>query len=908
MIKRILCMLVSFAVLASGTAVFAIPDNLWTSDNRIDEVFAGSSGEVFKNDMLQKLLMELGIISKDVPFNPQDEADYAVFMQAVMNIQFDTDAAESNDVLFQNFKESGFARASQMPKKVLMDDAIYACVKLAGYDVNAQALGGEKANYLAVAGNIKLLRGCEYHSNNITNAELAQILYNTISIPSQVITQLDDKGNAVYEVPKEQTLLERKYDMEMKKGVVTAYNRMNIYEVTDKEKNNIVEIDRVRYMTDLDMSLLVGQNVRAFVTKDDDIGKLILAEPENNEIYTFEKTDIISMEDNLIKYETEENQKRLSVSSNTKVIYNGLFLGDYNTDLMESYVGDGAAFTLIDNGNGDDCDVLIIWEYVHCIADNAGKIDGIVKLKYDMQIYGQSYIDFSNDDIEFDIYKTGMKVQEDAIAQNNVLSIAASVNQAGQKNITIQVSASTITGMLNGIQNNYECKLDVNSTWYSLTEQFKELCGIVSEKTNIDVETPTLGTNYTYYLSFDGKIADIAEASDAYQTVYMVRADKNGSIDVTSFMKVFTLNSEFVVYELEDKVTFYDGVNLISRRVPSEEVITHINNSNIDDPRTLLKIKLNGDGKISKVVMPMDCRDKEHGTTDYPFTYDYNSVDQRDSGNAFYYGQLIDMKYFSGNTMPVFQIPDAENASNEKQYAVIRVDSRGSQATYDGLKMYNIDDYYKTEIAVWQSSTQVIGNDESKGFTIGVVRSVNEAINAEGDVVLKIDWHKSGPYANSKYMESSDEEINVNDTSLVTTEDSGAVPVADLKCGDVIQVSTYPDNSVKDVRLLFSPSNPGDYRLVDGNGNNVTEIEYNKTDSFIRTYGQVLDVNAGDGLMKLTYSNDGTKQRVFRVYSAMIVLVEDDRVSKIGLEEIRSGDVIFGRMRYAGLTQIVVYR
>ncbi len=901
MIKKIVCIITLLALSFQATA-FAIPENLWTNDGRIDSVFAGVTTEAVKNDALQKMLFELGILDGELGFNPADIAKPSDFLRAVYVINSGSVPSGDENELLLALKDSKLISFDTLPKKVYMDDLLYSAVKLTGYEPLAEYSGGYPAGYIKAAMDKDLLKNCYYHKDPVTNAELAQVLYNIISIPLQSIVSISDTGRVEYGTSNEpSTIMERRFDCVMVEGILNAYGITNIYS-SDMLRENEAEINRRKFTTDSDLSEFVGMNVTAFVTENDDETKILTVEEKDSLVTEFESGNVDSVNSGRVNLTIDNKTKKLDIDLSAKIIYNGVYLGTYADEALVEYAKKSANFKAVENNEDDMADVLFIWEYSHLIAKNTVGTGAMLSFKYGMEFNGLSYFDFSEENMIVEVYKNNIPASYADIKAENVVSVAMSANVSGDKYFKINISDKTVTGQLTGTGSDERGTIyNIGNSSYYMTSQFENSCGLIGEKKSTEYITPEIGANYSYSLSFDGKIADVKSMEAILQTAYMLKAYTAEEEEEFSNIKVYDLNGEMKLYRLADYVIYYDADYIGGKRLEDSETVTKINSRPGTDMRTPIKMQMNSAGEVNKIYLPIDRRNNAPGTIDYPLTYDFY-------GNGKYYGQMTNMKYITPTATPVFQVPSTENADNEKSYAFISIGSRGSQVSYQNLQIYNIDDFLIGEFCVWENDS---GSSLTTDSLLGVVENVRQSLNDAGDLGVEITWHRSGTYSQGKGAKT--ETIFVEDTELVSDTlvySKENVNVKELKYGDIIQLETYPDGTVKNFRLLFRQSDPGEYRLRYANQDNmhqVQELPSGTYNDYVEVYGEF--AGARGDVIKI---NIGTNEKVVRTYLPMIVLVDKSDKSKtvktITVDEILPEDKIFARLRFAGAIQVIAIR
>lgn len=894
MIKKISSLIVAFMMVFSVCTAFAVQVD-WTDDERIAMLL----GETVKTetveeiDIIQALLYRLGIISDPSTLNKDAKLATGDFLKAIAEISGAV-STDNADELYSQLKAGGYVNVSSVRGNVTMDNALYSAVILTNRERDAEAHGGYPYGYYFTANQMKLLNNINYNGKaKLTVAEALQLYYNIISADKRVLSEVGESG-AYYSDKNTTTILEEKYHVTLKKGILTGANLTGLYGPSSLKENEIA-IDRVTYEYAGDMTgVCVGARVAAFVQKDvgDDRGTVLCFEPYKTQITEFRSADVEEYDDTSL---TLENEEEISYD-NPRVIFNGTYYG-YLEDNLETFLNLDATITAIDNNDDDSAEVLNIVGYEHfVVAVDVGEL-GSVTFKNNATFNGKGSAELLSDsDLYVEITKNGKAIEPEEILGNNVISLAMSGNKSGKKYLKVKVSDAKVSGIVEEIFN--------DGAFERVTVDGKSYRNMAKNST----VTAKVGKSYVFLLSDSGDIVDLTESSAGLKWGFLTKYDAETGLDESAQLKIFTQDGNMQMIEIADKAKYFDAANQNGVKLTGRQIAEKLSAGSIS--RVPVRYMLNSDAEISELYVPIDNTDNHLEPDEYPCLYSKNMVNGR-----FYNMKFLTSSgsYFMENDGFVFAIPGADNDQDDL-YRITTLAKEGSNENYT-VKLYNADRFGVCQVAVLESEEQSMDDH----YMLRVIDKVTKGVNSKGDDILKLHvWNANGITDSGV---SSKDILEVHDLDMLCYDnDSGwikNVKISELKYGDVIAVTQDDLGRVTRFRLMFRASDPGQIRMQDVHGSRVTDgsenidsvgvyfayatlVEYGSSNS-----GNVyLKYNVGTEETPIYYINQLKNQFgtgvIYRINTAA------KKTTKISMGDLKPGDKIITYRSWGGMSFVAV--
>ena len=193
--KLLKCCLIALLITTLiPVSCFAVAVDLWIDDGALDRIYGKGqvieSTAVENSDILSELLFRISVLPTD-KYDFSKEAKLDDFVDAVAHIL----GLSAEDNNFEQLKNAGFLNLNNKVDKLTFDTAIYTSINLTGYNHEAKVNGGYPHGYYITAKYNGLLYNLKYRANQpMTNGEMIQLLYNTISINVNETESTGERG------------------------------------------------------------------------------------------------------------------------------------------------------------------------------------------------------------------------------------------------------------------------------------------------------------------------------------------------------------------------------------------------------------------------------------------------------------------------------------------------------------------------------------------------------------------------------------------------------------------------------------------------------------------------------------------------------------------------------------------
>lgn len=774
--KKLLTILI-FCIFLCNTA-FAVPADLWQEDQRIEKLYGMGLSEKQEIDILQKLLDYIDVIDKDSLVH-SNNTTREMFLKSFGKII----GIESDDVSeIEERMRNGYIRKEDNLSKITFDTALYAALRVTGYCEEYFSV----VDCYSMASREDFLYNLTYDGTRaMTQREFVQLLYNTLS--ANVLTpQYYAPDHGTFLRDEGAPLLETMWGITLKRDIVTAVYGESIYPANDCEWGEIYINDVFyKYNPVEGVDNLVGRECVYFV--DTNSNTVLFAEPdEYNNITKILPYSDYSFKNNSLEYRADGKNKTIKLSDDIKVVYNGVFVGQYSQDLVSGYISDDADITLIDNDSSKGIDVMLIYRYFSYPVEEYGA-EGVIKFKYGMTYEGKDYIDALPEDhnTHVDLFLEGVRVNYADVKIGSVISIANSVNESGKKYTRILLDCESISTVLEG-------KIDEDTYILDGVEYPVSPLLLEAQKNSDKITYPQPGTEYTFVLDVNGTVSDVSYVKDTLWG-YLVRVGsvENG-LDKSAKIKIFTENGEMMVYNISEKPVLHNKNNYDGQLYSLEDFCSEVKGIK-EDYRNVVKFKVNKKGELTELWLPITNGEIDTlgpGTIDYEVTKDYVYTG---TAGMYYYSGVVQYLYQFPSSAPCFCVPTSFDA-DDGMYQVKQAGAWGNTNT-PILELYSLDEFGVVGAGLMYDD----GNDYTLNTNLIVIEKLGFGLDAEGNVKLQLYGWQNG-----------------NKTKLLVTDDNikshifgdyDGIPAKSLEFGDIIQINTL-NGEVAGFRVIYKVSNP----------------------------------------------------------------------------------------------------
>ena len=391
----------------------------------------------------------------------------------------------------RNIGAMDFGSVYNGSKKVTKSEAVEYAVATLGYKEYAESMG--ESGVKTVASSLGVTKGMWMSENEaISVDECRMMFYNMLEVEPMAAIFSDGERKLIIE--RGQTSLSKYRKIHRVYGVLKADEITSLNGVNGCGKG-YVQIDESLYVMD-DYSAdseLLGKHVEAYVTTDADFEPEVLYLGErvgkNEELeINARDVEVISDDYKVLEYSIEGRLKRARIADVPRVIFNGVFYGDYT---LSDFKPETGKLRLVDNNNDGRYDVIFISSYETMIVD--------AKDEHEMTIYNKftSEGNLSMVSLKPDLYDVRYIIRDgleeldfSEIKTADVLSVAKS---KASENVVIEVlvSKDAVAGMLEGIDE-VELEIQISDEVYPINPAFLRFKNIEG---NLNV-----GSTYTFFL------------------------------------------------------------------------------------------------------------------------------------------------------------------------------------------------------------------------------------------------------------------------------------------------------------------------------------------------------------------------------------------------------------------------
>ena len=694
--------------------------------------------------------------------------------------------------------------------------------------------------------------------------------------------------------------LQKKHNIVVQKGIVTAVGNVGIYNKSDLYINE-VEINRNIYKTDFTFDLdLIGRNVEAYVELKNGKDILITLYEINNKVTEIGKFVFENLKGGYFNYieDGSDKEKRIAYEADAAVLFNDVYCGSVSSSA--SLFEKENRYTLVDNDNDNKAEVIFISKSEEFVVDAFSSISEIIAFFYDAPA-----LKLKDEKIKLVYFEVnGEPAEVGDLKQYDVLSLKKGTYSDGTYLYRLDVWRENIEGVIaeKTVVSDKEIYYTINDERYLLTPSY--LTYLKGQHSEL---IPNIGENAIFYLTKDKEIA-ASKINDPYMHGYLM-ATAEGDMTEDAKLKLFGTDGKEHIFTFAKKVVFYDGISTQRQIKKSEDVEKALS-------RKATPIAYKADGEIlTEVALPLDRRGYAHGTISYPFTKDYvlTSGERLYSNfiNSAYYVRHAYGILYPGSLDNTYSLPDKDDF-----LAISYLSNMFSDDYYfkdETVTLYNVNEFFIPSFVTVGSNT-ASGADVAKvdDFTQSVmVEKIVQACDDKGNPCLKLRYMgKNG--ITSKLINEDAEMENLSGGNFY-----GAVSeIEKLGFGDVIQIKEDLQGNIEYIRVLFKYSDPGDYR-VQGGAHNVidTPVKKNIMTRIAVIYAKAVKKSGTTVLVNIADDN-ATTDIIFPIaitalYDSNTFVVLDSKAQKLynaTREEILPGDILVMRKRYNVVSEVFILR
>lgn len=688
---------------------------------------------------------------------------------------------------------------------ITADEAAKLMISAIGYSLVAEYRGGYPAGYRVLAGSLGFTDGVDLKDDKIPYDDAVVLLFNFLSKDVRNI-KYEDNGNTISYMGGESNLLKTIYHIYQFEGMVTAVGNHSMAMDADYvDKENYIEIDGVEFELNGALPSMLGKNVTAYISDDDNKELVCISEKDNREI-SIRAKDLKSFDAENFRYYDGDRNKTLKMESAYKVIYNGRRTYAWDRTMADE---DFTQLRFLDNDEDGKYEILFVDTYSYGTLSSVDYRNMNVGIKTEKEM-----LDLSDSTGVIEIYDLNGR-ETDLFRLESGMTVAIK-EAADKKFYQIYVCDKSVSGTITQISG-------TDKTIY--IDEEAHSCSNYFYSKYIETNLIGVGQNVSVVLGMDGEIAELSEALGGMRYAYLISCASSRGFSEKARVKLYSSDGEMKTLEISDR-TKIDG----SGKFDCDEVYAKLTENAFP---YVIRYGVNAEGKINSVDL-VDTPGEELAETRDPA----NSLRKNYSKQSLVYrsGCLGFNSYALLKSSTVMFVPDkAEYLMDEERYQIGTYSLLNSNSRYT-VEIYDIDENGNAGLAVIFDD---FDTDVMKSMRNSyIVEEVNECIK-DGEIMRELVCYGNKAYTNL-YLRDG---VKVNKTS-----GNDIVPGDIIRCrmkGDLIQ-SLFVDFDFSGGKHIFDIQGGASY------GSRIC----NSSLEFMS--GKIYLVNAGNLILCNTTNTDGT--------------------------------------------------
>lgn len=818
------------------------------------------------------------------PNSPVTRAEFCTLLTRMLNLENLENAAKvsgfrdvssdhwaytSIETLYQLGFINGTSEFTFSPEeKITFSQAIKILISVLGYTPDAELEGGFPIGYLSIANRLHLIDRIINTENSITRGEAALYLYRATDTKCMERTVFGSKE--MYN-KKSQTLLEKYHNIEKLEAIVTEAGSASLTGTEVKDEQYFVA-DGVQYECgQMDMANFLGQRTIFYIQHaDTNNTSVALYAFSDSDCYTdITYSQFLKLEENEIIYEKNNREKRISVNSDTRIIYNGRYFS--RIGLVKDLPFQNGKMRLIDNDNDGVYEVISILDYQTYYLSANAKLGAVMSDYYfgavNAELDNAQYVKVIRYD-EWLEYDSAIEVNAGDIVQ-----IAYSYD--GVRAEVIILSDYTAGKIEKYSEKEKICR--ISGIDYKLSEYFS------NSKQKVE-----LGAEEVFaYLDSNGMIVALSYMNKQ-NYAYLQGISIDGAFETEGNMRL--IRNSGIAETL--KVTAKTKLN--GKTIGENEFIKTFSGL---QPQ-LVQVRTYSDGSIADITTASE------NTTGKPMEQNF-SLDYQTDNSIYRSGNftLFDSIYQLTNATKVFLIP--EDLTKTEDYYV------------GGLSVLNADFKYNADLfdlnTQYQAAAVVIyqKNSDTRNIEtydpVMVVEDCSTYLNDENEYAVKLSGWVGGEKTELLFRSSGAENQTGDWLPYETTKNSTSGADSSFSVGDVIQFLKDSNGYCSKFRILFDASRCSDEYFYEQNARDYGRIS--KTDYYSELYsgyGRVEHIFSN----KLFYCAHHSENwiRTIMTSNTKVYLLHSKRntIYPAEITDLEIGNRIFVRMNFTNCNEIVI--
>lgn len=682
---------------------------------------------------------------------------------------------------------------------ISMPEAAKTFVSVLGYNTDAQNKGGYPSGYIASAAKLGILDNIGV-SGALTRRELAVMLYNVLDI--ELLEPVYGTGELYKSGETYRYIIMRRRGEKIYNymGIVEANSfSYTKYPISSLENDEVV-IEGIRFHKgNSDADRYLGMEVEIFAAEREGGGLDILTVRPTirNNVTVVNNSDILGSMQNCVVYDNEGRKEELSYEDFPCMLYNGSPVSFDKEELLDLA---GGEVRFIDCNGNKLIDYIFIEEAENMLVERVTGSAIVAQGGFTIGGRNTLYVDFENNEKQYEIIYSGEEVGFDSIKANQFISVCTDRNETRYK---IYISDTVEKGTIESFGEN---EVTVNSKTFT-----------TSANTVFDA---ALGDNAEVYLDYLGNAAYIKLVADEKNYAYVLDTGKEGlskgqiklvlsakvsftadineenADNITSTPVLLCHNKEIAVFDIADKVKI-DG-----KSYSAADAMSILNEG------VIIKYSVNSEGLFREAEI-LDAYANEYGKS-----LSYDVRDKVFGGNQFVTGFGLD------EATQIIAVP--ENPDCDEDWLIMtRVDEAGSAEHGYVAKGYDrVEQTKKAGLAVVKIAmdSDYVESANLKSSAACMVKAV-KAVVGENEEYYRITLNEKG-------------KENTYDTVELS---SGNSVIASLREGDLISYFMNDEDLIENVFLIRSFK-------TDGGSYNIDEADRDVNNAYKERRGKVESV------------------------------------------------------------------
>lgn len=643
--------------------------------------------------------------------------------------------------LMSGYDDGGFHPGD----KILRQEAYAVVCRLLKYDAILDDDILYPYNYIRALNSNSLFKKMEgAYIEPITRGETAVLIYNALHAKPYSVQSI--QGDAITYTKESGTLLELTREISVKTGVLEAVEYNSIYYIANgiNEGRNTLVISGIQYKYDtekLNPFYFIGTEVDYYIDKSGEqpFCAFLLYGKKNSQILSYDVEDIEKITEEYIT--TAENvHKRIRISNNAMMMYNGISYGLYKNSFQVITDNNYGFMKLVDSNHDDVYDLIQYTDYQNEAIKVADADAGIL-------MTSNLRIDFNNSDVACKLFLNDEEIALSQLQRNDILSVSESKNEKGLKYYEIHVGRDRISNVNIDSYDSEKGLIKVGETVYQLAS--------VHASPGL-TEGISVGKYSELILDGFGKVhqIDLMNTDNVWKYGFLVDVDEKGMdrgqirmVDLNA--DVHTIPCDLPIYvDSETGSVKYSNINDLKQKLSDD------NNGTLEQ---LVKYRTNSEGVIKRLETASAGQDFSRLSLDY-------------SAEAASYKWAVsewDYVYKVDSNTKYLIVPD-----NVRDYNKYR-----TRPVLNGEDRYNIRIYDTNERRV--ASVVVLYGEKGTFISdraLFLVAEVSQCLNADEDVVTALTGYKNGKIISiQEPYEDAFNDIAVGDVMYVVQDDKNQV-------------------------------------------------------------------------------------------------------------------------------------